>query len=49
MCNDIFITYVTSTVPVIHGCTVHTYGYVPGSSNVTLNEVISGAPGGTCP
>ena len=27
----------TTTVPVIHGWTMHQYGYSPGSSNVTSN------------
>ena len=27
----------TRTVPVIHGWTMHQYGYSPGSSNVTSN------------
>ena len=31
----------TTTTPVIHGWTMHRYGYSPGSSNVTSN-VVSG-------
>ena len=27
----------TTTTPVIHGCTMHRYGYSPGSSNSTSN------------
>ena len=38
----------TTTVPVIHGCTLHKYEYDPGFSNVTV-KFVSGGPGGACP
>jgi len=42
---SITANYLTTTVPLIHGCTLHKYGYDPGFSNVTV-KLVSGGPGG---